>query len=287
MDLYHDPLHRGDVISIEICEEPSNKTLPHHTTHIDSKSTTQLATEHIHTFAHNHVFPYTTISWIKLYTLYAGIFWGSVALLWHFNNSHGNMENEVTDPHDWYISSEFNTWSSMAYMLPVPFVSIPMKLPLISLAVSSFCLWSDSGSLCRFIDVTSIHWVIISVMIQKTTSPYRYNTGHVVNLVFVGFIGYFIEISQYVPIVQFYSTYMTYTIGLVTAINMCMTFNTFGFRRNIIVGSGICFLGFWCKFRDIDHGDPWGTGMFHILTAFGIAIVLLPTKPIKPSAEII
>ena len=273
--------------TIQIDEESSGECLPlplpQYTIQIEHNIT---ITKHIRNFASTHFFPYTTIPWAKLYTMYMGLFWGLVALLWHFNNSQGNMEHELTDPRDRYISNAFNTWSSMTYMIPVPFVSIPMKLPLISLAVSSFCLWSDSRSICAFIDVTSIHWVITSVMLQKTISPYRHITGHIINIAFIGFIGYFIGTSRYIPILQFYSEYMTYTVGAITAITMCMTFNTFGFRCNIIIGSLVCVVGFWSKFRDINHGDPWGTGVFHILTALGLAIVLLPTKPIKQSRGI-
>ena len=267
--------------SRDISEEPSNDCLPQHAVQNEPRSVMQLVRKRMSNFTHQYLAPYTTISWMKVYFVYTSLFWGSVALLWHFNNSHGNMEDELTDPLNWYISNALNAWSSIAYMLPVPFVPTPMKLPLTALAVSSFCLWSDSGVMCRFIDVTSIHWVILNLMVQKTTSPYRHITGHITNVVFAASIGYYIGVDLYEPIVDFYSEYMNYTIGSVTAINMFMTLNTFGFRRNIVIGSITCILGFWCKFRDLNHGDSWGTGVFHILSATGVSIVLLPTKQIK------
>lgn len=269
------------MIDVELVELAEN------TIHIEPKTALQHTRRSMLNFTHQYIAPYTTIPWMKAYFVYTGMFWGLVALLWHFNNSHGNMKNELTTPQDWYISNALNAWSSIAYMLPVPFAPDPMKLPLTTLAVSSFCLWSDSGAMCRFIDVTSIHWVVLNLMVQKTTSPYRNITGHLTNLVFVAFIGYIIGVDQYELIVKFYAEYMNYTIGTVTAINMLMTLNTFGFRRNIVVGAGTCLLGFWCKFRDLNHGDSWGTGVFHILTALGVAIVLLPTKPTKRTVDIL
>ena len=276
--------HQLDEISIEINDHAQTEDLPLYTSQVVPKNAMQLAKESLYNFVHDNIFPYTTFAWLNTYIMYTGLFWGFVFLLWHFdNNLHENMDNGFTDPQDWYISSAFSAWSSMAYMTPVPFVPIEMKIPLISLAVSSFCLWSDPGDACRLIDITSIHWVIFSVMIQKTTSPYRHNTGHIVNIVFAIFFGYFIGKGLYTPMLEFYTKYMTYSVGVVTAINVCMTFNTFGFRRNIVIGVCACMLGFWSKFQDINHGHDWGTGLFHILTAIGVAIVLLPTKPIKHS----
>jgi len=236
---------------------------------------------HVRNFINDTVVPYTTPWWLKCYMGYTGLFWGLVALLWHFNNSHGNMDTEITVPGEWYISNAFNTWTSIAYMIAVPYTHITMKLSLISLAVSSFCLWSDSGDICRFIDVTSIHWVIVSVMLQKTTSSRRYATNHIVNVVAVIFMIYYISSDTYHGILAFYGDHITFTVGAVTAYNILITFNSHGARPTLMTGCVVCLLGFWCKFRDILYGDAWGTGVFHLMTAIGLSVVLLPTKPLK------
>ena len=225
--------------------------------------------------------PYIEPPWLKCYIGYTGLFWGMVAFLWHFNNSNGNM---ATEPDEWYISNKFNAWTSIAYMMVVPFPHITMKIPLISLAVSSFCLWSDSGTIIRFIDVTSIHWVIVSVMLQKTHSSRRYVTNHMVNILTSVFMIYYISRDTYIDILTFYDDNLLFTVGLVTAFNILITFNSHGPRPNLVVGCVVCLLGFWCKFRDILYGDAWGTGVFHLLTAAGLSIVVVSTHPPDPLA---
>lgn len=243
-----------------------------------------IPTTSIYKIYNEWLLPYVSLNWMKFYIWYIGLFWGLVALLWHFNNSHGNMDSEITEPENWYVSSAFNTWTSIAYMLPVPYTHITMKIPLISLAVSSFCLWSDSGGITRFIDVTSIHWVVVSVMLQKTISQRRYTMNHFVNVLVMAFIVYYIASDTYRSILSFYNDHIIFTVGAVTAFNILITFNSHGARPNLMVGCVACLLGFWCKFRDLLHGDWWGTGVFHLLTATSVAIVLLPTKQYNDSA---
>ena len=216
-------------------------------------------------FIGTYIVPYTTMRWFVCYTAYAGLLWGSVLFLWHFNDSNEIMSDDMTNPDEWYVSNAFNAWTSTSYMIAVPFTHIAMKIPLFSLTVSSFCLWSDPGALCRFIDVTSIHWVILGVMLQKTTSSYRYITHHILNVMFCAFIAYHIITGGYHEILLFYNDHITFTVGAVTWLNMMMTFNEYGFRPNILIGSMLGLLGFWCKFRDIFMGIRGGRGFFTYL----------------------
>ena len=272
--------HQRDMIAIEITPDSTQDGALQHVDFNISRSP-RIATTYIQGLCHEWILPYVTQQWMKFYIGYIGLFWGLVVLLWHFDNSHGNMDTEITDPNDWYISNAFNAWTSIVYMIAVPFTHTTMKLPLVSLAVSSFCLWSDSGGICRFIDVTSIHWVIVSVMLQKTPSSRRYTTNHILNVVALVFMVYYVSCDTYRDILSFYGDHLTFTVGSVTAFNILITFNSHGPRPNLIVGCMTCLFGFWCKFRYLLHGDWWGTGVFHLLTAIGIAIVLLPTKQLN------
>jgi hypothetical protein len=265
---------RNDVV-LEI----SHETDPSESVQIHIGKCSQIATAHARKFIGDWIAPYVTLRWICTYAAYAGLFSGLVMLLWYFNSTR-EMNSAITDVENWYISSTFNAWTSIAYMLPVPFAHVSMKLPLVSLAVSSFCLWSDSGAVTQFIDVTSIHWVILGILFQKTTSSRRYMTTHFVNCVAVAFMTYCIVEGMYRSVLVFYADHILFTVGAVTAFNVLVTFNTHGPRPHLVVGFVICLLGFWCKFRDLLHGDWWGTGVFHLLTAIGLSVALLPTKSI-------
>ena len=103
-------------------------------------------------------------------------------------------------------------------------------------------------------------------------------TNYLVDVLAVAFMVYYIASDTYRDILEFYGDQILFTVGAVTAFAILLTFNTYGSRPNLVVGCVTLLLGFWCKFRDLLQGDWWGTGAFHLLTAVGLSVVLLPTQ---------
>jgi hypothetical protein len=185
---------------------------------------------------------------------------------------------ESYSPIQWYILNPENAWSSILYALPrAPMI---MKLPLITLSIASFSLWSNSEPYINFIDVTSIYWVIITTSIY--TLPYSKHKEKVI-WVINSFASLFIGTSIYSgfdkDILIYYNDNLIPFTGAVNIV-CCIILYSY-YLDNIQFNTSVFFIvcGYICKLQTIYHGDYWGTSVFHIFTAIGIHILVYIDKP--------
>jgi hypothetical protein len=185
-------------------------------------------------------------------------------------NSSSGLEHSIAS---WNITYPANAWSSIFYALPN--TELHMKIPLMSLAITSFNLWSDSTSYISFADMTCIYWVTFCATLCCIPSIYpKRRTILVVNTATVVFISTAIYTDYYIVVLEYYKQNIVVLTGVITT--CCAAFlSTFHcHRKDFIVGSICIILGFVCKLQTIYYDQYWGTSVFHILTALGIFILL-------------
>ena len=174
----------------------------------------------------------------------------------------------------WIIHHQANAWSSAFYALvPAPLVLI--KLPMMTLAVVSFGLWSNSTPLVNFIDVTSIFWVIIIVTLYiLPIAPYKVPVVYSINGLFATYICAIIGTGYHTQVLAYYHENLVPITGTILFISTVTLTSHYGATRIYIIGSGCVMLGFACKLLTIYVDQYWGTCVFHTSTALGIAILL-------------
>jgi hypothetical protein len=170
----------------------------------------------------------------------------------------------------------YNALSSVLYAVPIPFARPAFRLPLAVLAVSSFLLWAnDGGDITAFIDVTSVHWVVISMTISKSGSQRCETTGWVVNLLFAAYMAGSVLMDTIQSVNTYYSNNYIVTIGMVVMMSNIGLYDRHGVIPGLVVGTALSIIGFWCKIMDTFDGFSNGTALFHFLTAAGILSVVL------------
>jgi len=178
----------------------------------------------------------------------------------------------------WYIDHPLNAWSSMLYALPnVPMV---MKIPLITLSISSFSLWSNTQPYINFIDVTSIYWVIVSTSLYSLPySKHNEKVLWVLHLSTITFIGLSIYSGFYREILLYYDINIvpfTGAIHIICGITLyCHYLDNLYFN----ISSFIITCGYICKLQNIYYHMYLGTLLFHLFTAVGIYILMYMDKP--------
>ena len=117
----------------------------------------------------------------------------------------------------WYILHPENAWSSLLYALPR--TPIIMKIPLMSLAISSFSLWSNAQPYINFVDVTNIYWVVITTSLYSL--PYSKHKDKVIWVVHSSttlFIGSSIYSGLYNNILTYYDVNIVPFTGIINII---------------------------------------------------------------------
>jgi hypothetical protein len=166
-----------------------------------------------------------------------------------------------------------NAFSSFAYAL----ISAPIqiRIPLMILAVASFTLWANTSPQINFIDVTCIYWVIIIVTL--TLLP---NAKHSIFVVFALNIGFFVYIatilgmSMETLVLNYYRNNLVEITGLIYGLSGATVTSFYVTNKIYIIGVLLTAVGFICKMLTIYAGQYWGTCIFHMMTAYGIHVLL-------------
>ena len=184
----------------------------------------------------------------------------------------------------WLISSPANAWSSALYAFPV--APLPVKIPLLVLSIASFGLWSNQTFSVNFVDVTSIYWIIM--LVSTNILPEAKNKTLALASI-NGLVGSFITttlcLGREHVIIEYYHDNLIPITGTIMVISTINTAAYYGHVRVYWLGAGMIITGFGLKLLAIYCGQHWGTCLFHISTAGGIAVLLSPRLPAALSYE--
>ena len=186
----------------------------------------------------------------------------------------------------WIIESPANAWSSALYAAPD--TPLTVKIPLLVLSIVSFGLWSNQTIAINFIDVTSIYWVIILVSTSILPAAKHKTLALMsVNGIFSSFITTTLCLGHEGKILDYYHSNLIPITGTIMVISTINTAAYYGHVRVYLLGAGMIISGFGLKLLAIYCGQHWGTCLFHISTAGGIAVLSRPrlTLSIEPSKK--
>lgn len=173
----------------------------------------------------------------------------------------------------WIISSPANAWSSALYALPIAPLSI--KIPLITLSIASFGLWSNQTGAINFVDVTSIYWIIILVSTSILPAAKHRNAALMsINGLFATFITTTLCLGYEDTVLEYYQRNLVPITGTIMVISTINTASYYGHVRVYLLGIGMITTGFGFKLLTIYYDQYWGTCVFHASTAGGIAVLL-------------
>ena len=175
----------------------------------------------------------------------------------------------------WIIEHPANAWSSMCYAFPIAPLSI--KIPLLTLSIASFGLWSNQihERIINFVDVTCVLWVIVVVSLSVLPrSRYKWKVIYIVDACFVIYMALAIAHNDYEYLLTYYDENLVPVVGIILTISTAMVGSFYMTHTYFLVGGGAIMTGFACKIVTIYYGHYWGTSVFHTLTALGIACVL-------------
>ena len=193
-----------------------------------------------------------------------------VSLVVFFSGSYLVSQNlhPITEP--WTIVSPANAWSSLCYALPI--APIEVKIPLVTLSIISFGLWSNENTIIGFVDVTCIYWVI--TVIPSSLVPQKHVLIKATNSLFVSFILLTVLFGGSATILNFYHNYLILISSSFLFVNAIVLGYYHRKRKHFWIGSFFVLSGFGYKICFIFLNQYWGTCAFHISTAIGIAILL-------------
>lgn len=184
----------------------------------------------------------------------------------------------------WTISSPANAWSSALYAFPV--APLHIKIPLLVLSIASFGLWSNQTFSVNFVDVTSIYWIIMLVSTSILPEAKHKTLALMsINGLVVTFITTTLCLGREHTIIEYYHDNLIPITGTIMVISTINTAAYYGHVRVYWFGAGMIITGFGLKLLAIYCGQHWGTCLFHISTAGGIAILLSPRLPAALSYE--
>jgi hypothetical protein len=172
------------------------------------------------------------------------------------------------------INSPANAWSSFAYAA----IDAPLciKYPLFILSVASFNLWSCSTIPIDIIDVSSIFWVNMVVVIYiLPDAEYKYRLIYLLNTILTILVVYTISIGYENYVFEYYRVNMIQDIGIVYVYSGIILSSYYAKDANFLFGLFCVVVGFICKIFDIyTPYKKWGTSIFHMLTALGIHFMM-------------
>lgn len=175
----------------------------------------------------------------------------------------------------WLISSPANAWSSALYAFPV--APLPVKIPLLVLSIASFGLWSNQTFSVNFVDVTSIYWIIMLVSTSILPEAKHKTLALMsINGLVSSFITTTLCLGREHVIIEYYHDNLIPITGTIMVISTINTAAYYGHVRVYWLGAGMIITGFGLKLLAIYCEQHWGTCLFHMSTAGGIAVLLSP-----------
>ena len=173
----------------------------------------------------------------------------------------------------WTIQNPANAWSSALYAFPIAPLSV--KVPLLSLSIVSFGLWSNANTAVNFVDVTIIFWVILIVSVHMLPGAKHKNLViYCIDGAFSATIFATLYLGYEGVVLNYYQHNIVPITGMIMGISMANSASYYGHVRIYLVGTGLFVIGFGCKLLTIYYGQYWGTCVFHATTAAGIAVLI-------------
>ena len=187
------------------------------------------------------------------------------------------------------ITSKFNAISSLTFAGCAVDGPVLIRLSLMVLSIASFCLWSESTMINNVIDVSSIYWVIINVTLHLVSKFNRNNSIiYILNGSAVLFIIFLITSNKSTKkCLDFYQNNLvplTAVIYIYSGLILCSFYSR---DKIFLKGIGVISGGFVLKLLSIYNQFYIGTGLFHILTAYGVDVLLLLYKPTTAAGVIL
>jgi len=184
----------------------------------------------------------------------------------------------------WIISSPANAWSSALYAFPV--APLQVKIPLLVLSIASFGLWSNQTFSVNFVDVTSIYWIIMLVSTNiLPDAKHKTLALASINGLVSTFITTTLCLGREHAIIEYYHDNLIPITGTIMVISTINTAAYYGHVRVYWLGAGMIITGFGLKLLAIYCEQHWGTCLFHMSTAGGIAVLLSPRLTASLSYE--
>ena len=174
----------------------------------------------------------------------------------------------ITEP--WTIVSPANAWSSLCYALPI--APMEVKIPLVTLSIISFGLWSNENTIIDFVDVTCIFWVI--TVLPASLIPQKNVLTKATNSLFVSFILLTVSFGGSDTVLNFYHLYLLEITASFLSVSAIALGYYYRKRKHFWIGSFFVISGFGYKLCLIFLNQYWGTCAFHISTAIGISVLL-------------
>jgi hypothetical protein len=166
-----------------------------------------------------------------------------------------------------------NAWSSILYSLPK--AELPVKIPLLTLSIISFSNWANSNNLIKFIDITNIFWVIITVTTScLPNAKYKNYVIIFVDSVFIIYISNIVYFDYELLVLNYYQENIVILSSIITVISTISMTSYYLNKPLFIFGIISIFMGFICKLIGIYNYKYWATCIFHTLTAIGISLLL-------------
>jgi hypothetical protein len=182
----------------------------------------------------------------------------------------------------WIVKNPANAWSSLCYALPI--TTLEVKVPLLTLSVASFALWSNETIMINFIDVTCIFWVIL--VVSAHLLPRKKLLTTIVNICFTCYIVAIVSGSYHKSVVNFYHKNIVAITGTILGISATPLAYYYHKHKEFIIGTIIVLFGFACKLCTLYLSQYWGTSVFHVSTTIGIITLLrLDRKKLKQNDE--
>jgi hypothetical protein len=167
-----------------------------------------------------------------------------------------------------------NALSSISYALVIDKYPPLIKLPLFVLSVASFCLWSQNNQIIHLLDVTSIFWVILTTTIYLL--PSAPHSNKIIIFINFGISSTLVTVmcTNYIDkVVEWYRGNIVVCTSIIYISCGCFMSCFYLTNKKFILGVAITSFGFCCKLLTLYAKQVWGTSLFHLSTAIGIAIL--------------
>jgi hypothetical protein len=150
-------------------------------------------------------------------------------------------------------------------------------VPLLTLSIASFGLWSNQSTAINFVDVTSIFWVIVVVAIYILPgAAHKHKTIACINCAIITAMSMTLYLGHEGTVLTYYHNNIVPITGTIMVLCTANTVSYYGHMRVYMLGSGLIVVGFGFKLITIYMDKYWGTCIFHTTTAVGIAVLLNP-----------
>ena len=196
-----------------------------------------------------------------------------VSLLDAGDRSIGDKSDETSRHSPAHITHPAEALSSLAYALVS--CRLSLRVPLFVLSVASFCLWANSSHAINLVDITSIFWVMVCVTIAMMPEARHKDRVLVsLNVLVVTFMLTVVSMGLSPGVVTYYHDNLIIITALIYG--MCGVVGSAFYlsSRRYLAALGLISGGFVCKLMYIFQGQRWGTAVFHLASAAGIAMLV-------------